>query len=284
MDINCIISCWRARLKSARTGSDRVGHRGLGNEPAFHCQIMKQAVIFRGFGNGKKSSHFDDRVSCGPRAPKAVKQAETRRFGPRISLGCAPEIIRGPFHIALFEKDCGQIAPRGGGIRMSKKYSLEALNRLFPATLAIQFDGSVQRSSIGLVIRIRGWHLRRSLYFAGCCEIAVCSSQYYLFSTAKSAAPLQLPPIGCGRLRLSRSGRDGLFASFFACFPFIIPFTSLSNQASDFLAILVAAAAEVDDDDLVLGQGGGEALEVGEGVGGFQRGENAFELGEQLKG
>jgi len=55
------------------------------------------------------------------------------------------------------------------------------------------------------------------------------------------------------------------------------------NQPRDLLAVFVAAAGEVDDDQPVLRQSRGELKGLGQGVGGFQRREDPFELRARLK-
>ena len=57
-------------------------------------------------------------------------------------------------------------------------------------------------------------------------------------------------------------------------------FFCLVEEAGDFHAVFVAAAGEVDDEDVVFGHGGGEFEGVGDGVGGFEGGDDAFALGE----
>src|SRR5207249_2268695 len=56
------------------------------------------------------------------------------------------------------------------------------------------------------------------------------------------------------------------------------------DQPGDFLAVFVASAGEVDDEDLVLAHFGGDLAGVGEGVGGFQGGEDSFESRDLLEG
>ncbi|MFM1944508.1 MAG: hypothetical protein RI897_3490 [Verrucomicrobiota bacterium] len=48
--------------------------------------------------------------------------------------------------------------------------------------------------------------------------------------------------------------------------------------------VFITAAGEVSDDELVLGHGGGAFDDFGDGVGGFEGGDDAFELGEFEEG
>ncbi len=48
--------------------------------------------------------------------------------------------------------------------------------------------------------------------------------------------------------------------------------------------VLISTAGEVGDNDLVFGHGGGAFDDFGDGVGGFEGGDDAFELGEAEEG
>ncbi len=56
-----------------------------------------------------------------------------------------------------------------------------------------------------------------------------------------------------------------------------------AEEAGDFHAVFVAASGEIDDEDLFLGHGFGEIEGVGDGVGGFEGGDDAFALGGDLQ-
>src|SRR4051794_40648906 len=58
---------------------------------------------------------------------------------------------------------------------------------------------------------------------------------------------------------------------------------SRPDQPRDLLAVLVAAAGEVDEEDLVLAESRGELGGVGDRVGGFERGDDPLELREELE-
>ena len=61
------------------------------------------------------------------------------------------------------------------------------------------------------------------------------------------------------------------------------PFRGSFSQSGDLRRVFVAAAGEADDEDFVAFHGVGDFHSLGDGVGAFQGGEDAFARGEGVE-